>query len=84
VILVVGEVGARKDFSGPVRAFARVRRVRRVQRYRPVILDRGRQRESLLDLAGRFGGGSDVDLPGFKPNRYAHMARASVFALSSR
>jgi len=34
-------------------------------------------------LASELGIAEDVSLPGFKPNPYAFMARASVFVLSS-
>lgn len=81
VILGVGELGYRKDFETLVRAFALVRRDRPC---RLLILGRGRRRDDLLRLAAKLGVANDVDLPGFTANPYASMARARVFALSSR
>lgn len=80
VVLGVGELCARKDFSTLVRAFARVRAQRRC---RLVILGKGRQRERLLRMAEDLGVAGDVWLPGFVDNPYAFMAKAGVFALSS-
>lgn len=81
VILGVGELGARKDFATLVRAFAFVRRQLRC---RLVILGRGRQEGELIELARSLEIADDFDLAGFKENPYAFMARAGVFALSSR
>jgi glycosyltransferase involved in cell wall biosynthesis len=81
VVLGVGELCARKDFSTLVRAFAQLR-----QRYtaRLVILGKGRQRERLEGLARELGIDRDLSLPGFVSNPYAYMRRASLFVLSSR
>jgi glycosyltransferase involved in cell wall biosynthesis len=81
VILGVGELGYRTDFETLLRAFALVRQERPC---RLLILGRGRRRDDLLRLAAKLGVGDDVDLPGFTANPYASMARARVFALSSR
>jgi glycosyltransferase involved in cell wall biosynthesis len=81
VVLGVGELGFRKDFETLVRAFAVVRRQRPC---RLIILGRGRRHAPLRALADALGVGADVDLPGFDPNPYAFMARATVFVLSSR
>jgi glycosyltransferase involved in cell wall biosynthesis len=81
VILGAGELCARKDFATLIRAFAGVRAELPA---RLVILGEGRQREELLALAHELGVAADVSLPGFVPNPYAFMARADVFALTSR
>jgi glycosyltransferase involved in cell wall biosynthesis len=80
VILGVGELCARKDFDTLIRAFAMVRRSRPAKL---IILGEGRRREKLMGLIRELGLEGDVDLPGFKTNPYAYMARASAFALSS-
>lgn len=81
VILGVGELSGRKDFATLVRAFARLRNDRPC---RLVILGEGKRKASLLGLARTLGVADDVDLPGFKTNPYAYMARAAAFALTSR
>ncbi len=80
VILGVGELGMRKDFSTLIRAFARLRAQRQA---RLVILGKGRQRDELLALATELGVASDVDLVGFQPNPYAYMQHAALFAFTS-
>jgi len=80
VILGVGELSERKDFSTLVRAFALVRASRPC---RLVILGRGRKRDSLIDLAAELGIADDVAFPGFEPNPYPYMAHAAVFAFTS-
>ena len=81
VVLGVGELCARKDFSTLIKAFAHVQARREC---RLVILGKGRQREKLLHLAENLGISGHVRLPGFVDNPYACMARAAVFVLSSR
>lgn len=81
VILGVGRLGPQKDFPTLLAAFARVRRRRRA---RLVILGEGTKRPELAALAKQLGVAADVDLPGTVRNPHAYMARASVFALSSR
>ena len=51
---------------------------------RLVILGEGAERPKLDHLARELGVAADVDLPGFEPNPYKFMARADVFAVSSR
>lgn len=80
VILGVGELCARKDFSTLIHAFAIVRQHRPC---RLLIGGEGRQRNELLALAQALGVAQDVDLPGFLDNPYAYMRQASVFALTS-
>ena len=81
VILGVGRLEAQKDFATLLKAFARVRRCRRA---RLVILGEGAARADLETLAETLGVARDVDLPGAVRNPHAYMARAAVFALSSR
>ena len=81
VILGVGELSMRKDFTTLVRAFAKVSAE---QPCRLVILGRGKQRDQLLALAKKLGVADDIDLPGFKPNPYSYMAHAALLAFTSR
>lgn len=81
VVLGVGALRQQKDFATLIRAFARVRATRAC---RLIILGEGRQRSRLEKLASRLGIADDVDLPGWRPNPHAYVARAAVFALSSR
>ena len=81
VILGAGRLERQKDFSTLLHAFALLRAARPV---RLVLLGEGAWRERLTALANRLGVAADVDLPGFQPNPYPFLARARVFALSSR
>lgn len=81
VILGAGTLIPLKDFATLIRAFSRVRRT---QSARLVILGEGGERPKLEQLTRDLGIAADVDLPGFMPNPYAFMARADVFAVSSR
>jgi glycosyltransferase involved in cell wall biosynthesis len=81
VVLAAGRLLPQKDFPTLIRAFARVRRLRTA---RLLVLGEGEQRSLLRDLARTLGIEAEVDLPGFVPNPYAYMARASLFVLSSR
>ncbi|NKF21651.1 glycosyltransferase [Solimonas marina] len=81
VILGVGELSPRKDYATLVRAFARLRAQRDV---RLVLLGRGAQLDALRALATQLGVADDVDFPGFRPDVFAFMAHAAVFALTSR
>ncbi|MBW1929076.1 MAG: glycosyltransferase [Deltaproteobacteria bacterium] len=80
IILGVGELCARKDFATLIRAFAKIRSERPC---RLVILGEGRKRSELQRLAADLGIGDEVSLPGFVPNPYAFMKRATLFVLSS-
>ncbi|RLB44288.1 MAG: glycosyltransferase [Deltaproteobacteria bacterium] len=80
IILGVGELCGRKNFSCLIRAFALVNN--KVPS-RLIILGEGRQRAHLQHLAGELGIADRISLPGFVSNPYAFMARASVFVLSS-
>jgi glycosyltransferase involved in cell wall biosynthesis len=81
VVLGAGNLITAKDFVNLVRAFARVRVEHSA---RLVILGEGEQRSNLERWARDLGIAADVDLPGYKPNPFAFMARADVFALTSR
>lgn len=81
VVLGVGELSERKDFATLIRAFARLRGMRRC---RLLIFGEGRRRRELDALAEGLGVTDDVALPGFIANPYAAMSRAAVFALTSR
>jgi glycosyltransferase involved in cell wall biosynthesis len=88
VILGTGRLVEQKDFRTLVRAFALVRARRGA---RLVVLGsalddettRARQRE-LHRLAAQLGVADDIRLPGSVPDALPCMARAAVFALSSR
>lgn len=81
VVLGVGALRQQKDFGTLLQAFSGVRRRREC---RLIILGEGRQRDRLEALAKQLGVAGDVDLPGWQGNAHAYMARAAVFALSSR
>jgi glycosyltransferase involved in cell wall biosynthesis len=81
LILGMGELGPRKDFSTLLRGFARLRAQRHC---RLMILGRGRERDKLLALAAQLGVATDVVLPGFVANPYPYLAHADLFAFTSR
>jgi len=80
VILGVGELCARKDFSTLIKAFAKVRKRKTC---RLIILGEGRQRAHLSGLICDLQVDSEVSMPGFVNNPYAYMNRASLLTLSS-
>jgi glycosyltransferase involved in cell wall biosynthesis len=88
VVLGAGRLTTAKDFATLVRAFAFVRKQRDA---RLVILGCAKtekktvkRQAELTALARQLGIADDIALPGFTANPYAYMARAAVFALSSR
>lgn len=81
VIMGVGRLARVKNFGVLIEAFARLRARRPC---RLLILGEGRERAALERLAGRLGVAADVALPGFVDNPYAWLARARLFASSSR
>ncbi len=81
VVMGIGRLSRAKDFPTLLRAFARVRQARPA---RLIILGSGRQKAKLEKLAATLNIQPDVDFPGFVGNPYAWLARAAVFALSSR
>jgi len=80
VILAVGRLSFEKDYPTLIRAFQRVRQQRSV---RLLILGEGGERSKLEGLVRALGLGEDVELPGFVPNPYAFMRKASCFVLPS-
>jgi glycosyltransferase involved in cell wall biosynthesis len=80
VLLAVGRLVDQKDFPTLLKAFARVRAVRKA---RLIILGEGKERPELEALTGKLGVASDVDLPGFVLNPFPYMIRASALVLSS-
>ncbi len=81
VLLAVGRLQIQKDYPTLIRAFAQVRRSRTA---RLLILGEGRERAALEAQIRELGLEQDISLPGFVPNPYSYMARASLFVLSSR
>ncbi|MCG7896662.1 MAG: glycosyltransferase [Candidatus Thiodiazotropha taylori] len=80
VILGVGELCRRKDFTTLIRAFDRLK-----DRYdcRLMILGEGRARERLEAEVARLGLQQRVSLPGFVDSPYPYMKAAGLFVLSS-
>jgi glycosyltransferase involved in cell wall biosynthesis len=81
VVLGAGRLQASKDFQTLLRAFALLRRARPA---RLVVLGEGPLRAALAAETRSLGISEDVWMPGFVDNPFAYMARARVFALSSR
>ncbi|HEU4427612.1 MAG TPA: glycosyltransferase, partial [Myxococcota bacterium] len=81
VIVSAGRLVAAKDFATLLRAFARLRAERPA---RLVILGGGPRKLELMWLARRLRVARDVRLAGHVANPFSYMARARVFALSSR
>ncbi|MDF1614758.1 glycosyltransferase [Desulfurivibrio dismutans] len=81
VVLSVGRLVPQKDYPMLLRAFALVVKEHPA---RLLILGKGREQPALERLAVELGISQWVDMPGFAGNPYAYMARADVFALSSR
>jgi len=81
VVLAAGRLRPQKDFETLLRAFAQLRARRPL---RLVVLGEGPERGPLEALARALGVAEDFALPGFVRNPFAWMARAQVFALSSR
>jgi glycosyltransferase involved in cell wall biosynthesis len=71
---------AKKDYPTLLRAFARLRQCRPL---RLIILGKGPDQKKLQQLAADLSIDQDVRFAGWIDNVYAHMARASVFALTS-
>ena len=88
VVLGIGRFVKQKNFPLLVRAFAELRKKRRV---RLVLLggddsscEQTRHKAELEELAAELGVAEDLDMPGYKENPYPYFRRASVFALSSQ
>ncbi|WP_227815620.1 glycosyltransferase [Nitrogeniibacter aestuarii] len=82
VVLAAGRMTEQKDFPTLLRAFERVRRERRVKMV--LLGDQAGHFAELEAMVRTLGIEDDVSFPGFEPNPYRYMARADVFALSSR
>jgi len=81
IILGVGELCMRKDFSTLIRAFATIRQQRPC---RLVILGKGNEQQKLISLCHSLGVEHDVSFTGFVANPYPYMAHADLFAFTSR
>lgn len=81
IILSAGRLARVKDFPTLLKAFRQVSRNRRV---RLIILGEGRWRKRLENMVRKMDMEKKVSLPGWVPNPYAFMSRASVFVLSSK
>lgn len=80
VILGVGRLVPQKDFPTLIKAFAIVKQQISAKL---IILGEGEKRPQLEALVRELGLENDVDMPGFKENPYAYMAKAKLFVLSS-
>jgi glycosyltransferase involved in cell wall biosynthesis len=81
VILSVGRLDPQKDYPSLIKSFARVRQSLPA---RLLILGEGPERDTLVSLVRQLGIEEEVGFPGFVPNPYPYMSKASVFVLSSR
>ncbi len=81
VVMAVGRLSPQKDFPALLRAFAQVRAALHA---RLLILGEGPERPALEAQITSLGIGQDAALVGHIADPYPFMARAAVFALSSR
>ena len=81
IILAAGRLGRVKDFPTLLRAFRQVSRNREV---RLIILGEGSWRKRLENMTRKMDMETIVSLPGWVPNPYAFMSRASLIVLSSK
>jgi glycosyltransferase involved in cell wall biosynthesis len=81
VLLAIGRLTAQKDFGTLIHAFARIRRTRLAKL---LILGEGEKRVELEALVKQLNLEHDVSMPGFVPNPYPFISKASLFVLSSR
>lgn len=81
LILSAGRLTAQKDQATLLRAFAILLKSRPA---RLILLGQGEERAALLKLAQELKIENEVSLPGFVQNPFGFMARAKLFALSSR
>lgn len=80
IIVGAGRLTPEKDFPTLIRAFGRVRQDGNC---RLMILGEGPLRPELESLIAELGLAASVSLPGFCPNPFAYMNRASLFVMSS-
>jgi glycosyltransferase involved in cell wall biosynthesis len=83
VIVAVGRLAPQKDYDTLLRAFARVR-ARQPARLAIIGAGNDSSAQRLRGLAEELGVAADVDLLGYAPNPLRFVARAALFALSSR
>jgi glycosyltransferase involved in cell wall biosynthesis len=81
VVVGIGELSGRKNYSLLIRAFALVRKHRQV---RLIIFGEGRKRPALESLIREMNLSADVHLPGFTSNPYSELARADLYVHASR
>lgn len=81
VILSAGRFARVKDFPALIRAFYKLSMVTPA---RLILLGDGSQRKEMTALVRSLGLDDRVSMPGWVDNPYAFMARASLFAASSR
>ena len=81
VVLAAGRLVPQKDFGTLLRAVSQLAEERDV---RLIVIGEGPERAALNRLAKKLGIESIVDFPGFQLQPLSFMARARVFALSSR
>jgi len=81
VVVAVGSLTPRKDYVTLVRAFALLRSRRRAHL---VIVGEGKDRRRIEDEIASLGIRDDVYLAGYTSNPYPYMAKADVFAHTSR
>ncbi|MDR1472644.1 MAG: glycosyltransferase [Synergistaceae bacterium] len=80
-MLAVGRLGPQKDFSTLLRAFAMFSKW--FGDARLVILGEGKRRPQLEGLARELGISDRLFMPGYEPNPYPYMKRASLFVMTS-
>lgn len=80
LILAVGSLEKRKDFTTLIKAFAMLLSQKQA---RLIILGEGKERSNLTQLVEKLGVAEQVKLPGFRQNPYAYMKKADLFVLSS-
>lgn len=81
VVLAVGGLRKVKDFATLLRAFALLPASVGA---RLMILGEGRERRRLAALAARLGIADRLAMPGFVPDPFPYLARASLLVVSSR
>ena len=80
-VVTVGRLTEQKDYGTLLRAIARMNAQRHV---RLLLLGQGEQLSELQALADTLDIASVLDFSGYDPNPYRYMAKADVFALSSK
>ena len=81
IVLAAGRLARAKNYPVLLRAFATASKRRQL---RLIILGTGSWRSRLERLVRRLGLSESVSMPGWEPNPFALMSRASLFAHASR